>query len=107
MYMFRDVGRRIEQIVELMCIIGIGISVFIGIIILLVGCAYGDVDETFAVLGVVIGALTALVGSFVCWLMSLVLYGYGRLIQNSDRQTKYIETLICNDSNADVPDITK
>lgn len=69
--MFNYIKERIKQAAEILLIIGIITSFIIGIYIIS--------QELF-----IVGFVTIIVGIVLSWITSLVLYGFGELIQNSD-----------------------
>lgn len=76
--MFSDIGRKIKTVSQTFCCLGIALSVLLGLIL-------------FAVKMVLPGFLVALLGSILSWLSSLISYGFGQLIENSDAQRKMLE----------------
>ncbi len=70
--MFDNIGGKLKTLAQVLCWIGMGISAFIGVAVL--------VSED-PLNGLLIGGLGAL-GS---WVSSLALYGFGQLIENSDK----------------------
>ncbi len=79
--MFRNIGEKIKDISVFVTIAGIFISC-IG------GCVLWSVDESLIVTGIII----AVVGSLISWLSTVLLYGYGQLISNSDRIVEILES---------------
>lgn len=81
--MFDNIGGKIKGLAKTVCWIGIGISVFTGFIFVIIGAenSYGPFDNVLAPLGwfIMIG------GSFLSWIGSFLLYGFGQLIENSDK----------------------
>jgi len=72
--MFKNIGGKIKKISEIVTWIGIIVSVILGIIIMLPG-------DIMVLVGLIVIAL----GCFSSWVGSLLLYGYGQLIENSDK----------------------
>jgi hypothetical protein len=83
MIMFDNIGGKIKGLAKTVCWIGIGISVFIGFVFVLIGAesSYGSNDNVLAPLGMFI----MLGGLFLSWISSFLLYGFGQLIENSDK----------------------
>lgn len=83
MIMFDNIGGKIKGLAKTVCWIGIGISVFIGFVFVIIGAenSYGSDDNVLAPLGMFI----MLGGSFLSWIGSFLLYGFGQLIENSDK----------------------
>ena len=71
--MFNNIAKKIKNVAEIVCYLGIGISIVCGIIIIFV-----EVDLLLC------GVLIAGIGSLASWLGSLMTYGFGQLIENTD-----------------------
>ena len=69
--MFDNVGYKLKMVAKVTCWIGIIASCISGIVLLLQG-------------NILIGLLSAGAGSLSFWLMSLGLYAFGELVENSD-----------------------
>ena len=69
--MFDDIGGKIKIIGQIFCWVGIACAVIAGALCI----AYGQT---------VSGLLIAMVGSLVAWISSIMIYGFGQLVQNSD-----------------------
>ena len=72
--MFKNIGGKIKKLSEIVTWIGIIASVILGIIIMLPG-------DIMILVGVIVMAW----GCFSSWIGSFLLYGYGQLIENSDK----------------------
>ena len=82
MVMFSNIGGKIQALAKIICWIGIILSVLCGIL-------YCFVDnKTMAPMGkglqILIGILIMGIGSVSAWVGSFLLYGFGRLVENSD-----------------------
>lgn len=79
MFEISNIGGKIKYMATVLLFIGVIGSVLIGFSGFVIGCAEGDVGlALFAIAYAVIGAI----GSWVwCWLM----YGFGQLVENSDK----------------------
>ena len=71
--MFDNIGRKIKALAKIICWMGIIISIFIGINIII----FGEVKFN--------GALIMILGPLLSWVGSFVLYGYGQIIENTDK----------------------
>jgi len=71
--MFESIGKKIMSLAKIVAWIGIIASVVIGTVQI-------SVDETFIFSGIIV----ILMGSLVSWLSSFLLYGFGKLIDNTD-----------------------
>ncbi len=72
--MFKNIGGKIKTLSEFVTWVGIIASVVLGIIIMF----YGDIM-------VLVGLVVMSFGCFFSWIGSFLLYGYGQLIENSDK----------------------
>lgn len=70
--MFENIAGKIKSAAQVACCAGIGLSVLNGIALL-------------AREAVILGLLYIFFGSLIAWVTSLCLYGFGQLIENSDR----------------------
>lgn len=68
--MFNNVGSKIKSVAQLVTLIGILVSVISGIVVTVVDSP--------------IGLIIIVAGSIASWLLSLTLYGFGQLIENTD-----------------------
>ncbi len=78
--MFDHVGKKIKGIATVVTWIGIVISFIIGCILIYEGAQ--DSDNGILIL---IGILVMAIGSFIAWLSTILLYGFGELIDNSEK----------------------
>ncbi len=81
--MFDNIGHKIKLLAQVMCWLGIGISVFIGILLIFTGMDQYDS-------GIYVGGGIAVLclGSLFSWIGSFVLCGFGELVENSDIRTE-------------------
>jgi len=79
--MFENIGKKIMNLAKFLCWIGIIFTISGGIASILISPFFTDVISIWIV---VRGLLIAIIGPFVSWVSSFVLYGFGRLIENSD-----------------------
>lgn len=73
--MFKGIGGKIKMLAEVICWTGIIASIGIGLIFLLI-----STKIEMRILGFII----AIIGSFISWINSFLLYGFGQLVENSD-----------------------
>lgn len=71
--MFNNIGKKIMGLAKAVCWLGIICSCISGI-------AFMAIDEELILVGIPV----AIVGSFFSWLGSLSVYGFGKLIDNTD-----------------------
>lgn len=69
--MFENIGSKIKGLASFMCWIGIGVSIIGGIIM-------WNTDDLIGW-----GFVTMIVGSFFSWISSVLLRGFGELVENS------------------------
>lgn len=75
--MFNNIGRKIQGLATFITAVGIGIFSILTIIQVATYSNYGSSEM------VVIAVVTGIIGCLLSWLGSFVLYGFGRLIENS------------------------
>ena len=75
--MFTNIGSKIKALAQIVCWAGIIGSVISGIAII----------EDAGVLGLMI----ILLGSLISWISSFAVYGFGQLIENTDKIVSYFE----------------
>ena len=68
--MFNNIGGKIKTLAQVVCGIGIGVSVIIGLILMA-----QDEDTIFA------GILVLILGSLSSWIGSFMTYGFGEIIE--------------------------
>jgi len=74
--MFNNIGGKIKALAKLVCWIGIVCSVIAGMIM---------IANAVYVSALVLAIIFVLVGSLISWISSFTLYGFGQLIENTDR----------------------
>ncbi len=75
--MYKEIGKKIKALAQIICVIGIGISIIIGILLMV-----RDDDMIFA------GILILLLGSLLSWIGSFMTYGFGELIDKTCQISK-------------------
>ena len=71
--MFENIGKKIKGLASVVTWLGVLMSFVIGIII------FNSVDSGFLAFVIILG------GSLISWISSFFLYGFGQLIDNSDK----------------------
>lgn len=101
--MYNEVGKKIKGIARAATILGIIAAVIGGIIYMIIAFEAADYEmprEMMSALGVIVTGLGIVVGgSFAAWAASLLLYGFGQLIDNSDRMVELMDEandLLCD-----------
>ena len=74
-----NIGGKIKCLAALFFWLGIGVSIIIGFAMLIAGCVDGVLGTA------IIGLVLMIFGSLAAWINCWLLYGYGQLIENSDR----------------------
>ena len=77
--MFDNIGSKIKTVATTLTALGITLSVLAGIVIL----CEGDASGLFVII----------FGSLLSWLGSFLLYGFGQLVENSDRMVELLEEI--------------
>lgn len=81
--MFDNIGHKIKLLAHVMCWLGIGISVFTGLMLIFFGM--DQYDSSIYIGG---GVAVLFLGSLFSWIGSFVLCGFGKLVENSDIRTE-------------------
>lgn len=68
--MFSNISNKIKTLAKVVCGIGIGVSVVVGLVLI-----SEDEDTVFA------GILVLLLGSILSWVGSFITYGFGEIIE--------------------------
>ena len=76
--MFDNIGSKIKTLAKVVCWIGIIGSIIAGIAMI----------ATMGSVGVLSGLLTIVLGALLSWAGSFVLYGFGKMVENSDIRTE-------------------
>ena len=78
--MFSNIGSKIKVLAVVITCIGIVASIIIGIVLM-------TTDEELIVPGI----LVMIAGSLLSWLSSFFMYGFGQLVENSDKTVALLE----------------
>ncbi|MBR5496382.1 MAG: hypothetical protein IKV76_00190 [Clostridia bacterium] len=79
--MYSNIGKKIQRLAAISAIIGMIASIAIGFaLIVLSDGGWLGTNETLIVIGVAV----IILGSILSWVLSFVLYGFGRLVENSE-----------------------
>ena len=76
MFEFKNVGRTIKNLAKIINYVGIGVSLICWVYLLIKGA----IDDNTTLL--IISLAVAIGGSLVSWIQSVLLYGFGSLIEN-------------------------
>ncbi len=90
--MFKNIGKKIKVLAKVLCWIGIVLSVLLGLSVILLSFS-GGVDASLngtpvnvsGVGAIIAGILIMIVGSLVSWISSFVTYGFGQVVDNTDK----------------------
>ena len=80
--MFDNIGGKIKKLAKIVAIGGIAGSIFIGM------CIFAIIPTQ---VGSLVGFVISAIGSSVSWIGSFAAYGYGQLIENSDKAVRFLE----------------
>ena len=102
--MFSYVGQKIQTVAKLFCWVGVTLSIVYGCITILGGdIVLGAITKYGRSASALAGIFVIAIGSFFSWISSLVLYGFGELVENSERscfyQKELYENIEKNDKN--------
>lgn len=75
--MFNNIGKKIKTLAQVITLIGIIASLITGIVFI----ALANNNPGWGTLGVLI----IIIGSLISWISSFILYGFGQLVDNSDK----------------------
>ena len=95
--MFENVGGKIKSLAEILLIFGMVLIVLGSAIYVFwsVAFQYADVLESL-----LLGLLFSIVGCFCCWILMLLMYGFGQLVENSDKNIFLTKKLLDLDEDA-------
>ena len=83
--MFTDIGRKIKGYAKAVCLVGVILSVILGISTIVGGAKLLEhsVTEDQGITAIVSGCLTIVGGALASWVGSFLLYGFGELIDRA------------------------
>lgn len=79
--MYENVGGKIKGVAKTFTVIGIIISVLLFIVLMIPA---GEAAEEGSEAALILPFVVLIIGCIISWLSSLVLYGFGQLVENSD-----------------------
>lgn len=82
--MFKNVGKKIQTVAKVIAYIGIALSLLLGIVLVVYGAR--ENEKLFYD-----GLTLLIVGPLTSWLSSLTMYGFGKLIEDTEAIRKDIE----------------
>ena len=80
--MYENIGGKIKSVAQALCLLGIILSVIIGLFFLVQGG-----------INILIGLSIIVIGAILSWLSSFLSYGIGQLIENSDILVDKVDTI--------------
>ncbi len=88
--MFKNIGKKIKALAQVICWIGIILSIIAAVSSLILGAStvnyVGAAIGGYTLVGSIIySVIILIVGPLVSWLGSFFLYGFGELIDNSSK----------------------
>lgn len=90
--MFRDIGDKIKNLAKYICCVGIIFSVIIAIILIVVG-----IEENL-IFFIFLGLLVGVIGSFLSWIGVFLIYGFGELIDTTNKNNELLKIIAMSDS---------
>ncbi len=82
--MFNEIGKKIKRLASTLCKVQIAIYVIAAIVFLGLGLiSIVDGNEDSAFFWILIGLACAIIGPLLAWLSTIILYGYGELIDKT------------------------
>lgn len=99
--MYDNIGGKIKAFAKVICIIGIVISCLVGFLAILgtlsassaVSSYSSRASSNLAGAGIIGGLLYAGLGSLISWLSTLVLYGFGHLVETQEQSAYALEQI--------------
>ncbi|MBR6806863.1 MAG: SHOCT domain-containing protein [Clostridia bacterium] len=93
--MYNNIGGKIKGLAVFLAWVGIILSILSGIGILSTTSKVGYYSDSDLISGAgsLVGLITIVVGCLLSWVGSLVLYGFGQLVENSDKQAYELSRL--------------
>lgn len=85
--MYSNIGKKIQTLAKVVAWIGIVLCVLVGGLTLYGGLNTNNVDMTAK------GIICFFIGPIVCWLSSLTMVGFGKLIETNESMKQEIESL--------------
>ena len=90
--MFDNIGGKIKGLAKFFCWLGIIASVIGGIAIIVAGAQmnsyYYSYSSSVITTAILSGIAVMVFGSLISWIGSFLLYGFGQLVDNSDKLVK-------------------
>ena len=86
--MFDNIGKKLKNLAQIICGLGIGSSIIIGVAMFIASIANGDVSLFFR------GVFTSIIIFLGSWTGTFTIYGFGQLIENSDKLVKNSDILV-------------
>lgn len=93
--MFDNIGGKIKALAKVTCIVGIVASA-LGAIALWMANSSNNPTILTGFVTLAVGCLCSWIGSFFC-------YGFGKMVENSDKQTQYLQGLMNNGTGSELP----
>ncbi|MBQ4119550.1 MAG: hypothetical protein IJD45_04080 [Clostridia bacterium] len=78
--MFKNIGSKIMKLAQIYCWIKIIISISVGLAMIILRYLFTYLSTLFLIYGI----LLIILGPLISWIGSFLLYGFGRLVENSD-----------------------
>ena len=89
--MFNRVGAKLKALAEVLCVLGIATAIIWGGMVIDSGMTRGFIHNHTLLCGLCI----MIGGGISSWLVSLFIYGFGQLIENSDKLVEQPRYRVC------------
>ena len=104
--MFKNIGGKIKVLAVVLCILGMVVSVVLGVIMIAGGCVLANIGRyggyaygSAGPVAIVAGILIIVVGCLFSWIGSFALYGYGELIVKTTETADNTRALVMSMMN--------
>ncbi|MBQ7379816.1 MAG: hypothetical protein IJW70_09120 [Clostridia bacterium] len=85
--MFDNIGKKIKILAEVLCWVGIVLSVLFGAILIISPAYTGEMDLLYR------GIFVIVFGCLFSWVGSFCLFGFGELIEKNSETTQYVKEI--------------
>lgn len=86
--MFKNIGGKLKTLAEVSACLGIIASAIWGMILIAVG-----IEDGYP-FGIFLGLIVMVAGGLGSWILSFVMYGFGQLIENTDKIVEQQEQML-------------
>ena len=93
--MFNNIGIKIKTLAKVLAVLGIVGSILLGLIIIIAGSSFSfetptgeTINASSPAIAVVLGLCVMIFGSLSSWISNFILYGFGQLVENTDKMVE-------------------